>query len=82
MSSNSLNKKSMDDQKLNYRRPSFNNRKIAQVKEMITNKTDNDIKKVLEYFNFNVPQTIEAFIHGMIYLEKETQKNKFLIYFF
>lgn len=39
--------------------------KVEEVKEVIQSKSDNDIIKVLEYFENDVGKTIDAFINGL-----------------
>jgi hypothetical protein len=39
-------------------------KKVDEVKEVIQNKPDAEILKVLEHFDFDVGKTIDAFIKG------------------
>lgn len=41
-----------------------NNKKLQEVKEVIQNKSDNDISKILEVFGNDVSKTISAFMAG------------------
>ena len=41
-----------------------NSRKVDEVREVIQNKPEAEILKVLEYFNYDVGKTINAFING------------------
>lgn len=41
-----------------------NNKKLQEVKEVIQNKSDNDISKILEVFDNDVSKTISAFMAG------------------
>lgn len=41
-----------------------NSKKLQEVKEVIQNKSDNDISKILEVFDNDVSKTINAFMTG------------------
>ena len=41
-----------------------NHKKIDEVREVIQNKPESDIVKVLEYYDYDVGKTIDAFLNG------------------
>jgi hypothetical protein len=48
-----------------------NNKQLQEVKEVIQNKSDADINKILEVFNNDVSKTINAFMSGKIFFHLE-----------
>ena len=49
-----------------------NNKQLQEVKEVIQNKSDADINKILEVFNNDVSKTINAFMSGKIFFSFRT----------